>query len=300
MWPRDPGMSLQSALKIALQHSPSVQDTILSVGAGAASVRHRRALRQAIYLHIASWTDGEATSTVPHMAEHEAEEDLDALEPDSAWDFLDGDGLVLVSGNHCLIMPSATMRAPKVIWYLRHLLEKTLSETNQLPDEIDTLDLVPIANEPTMGLLRRQGGVKRIDLNLGQHLESARVREDGDLTIIQRLGRGILNVLVDSEDARRRIEQAENVTAKLTIAVQGNRMGIEPMEFAPVAEQIASEDEEDVTLITATGHKIKRGQLVLAKSISLPRFGKTVHHNAGWEAMTEYFNELRENGDLEL
>ena len=70
-----------------------------------AELRHRRLNRGAVYLHIAAWAEGEPASTVPRDVAGDTA-DLDERATDDALDFLDGDGMVLVSGDHCLMMPS--------------------------------------------------------------------------------------------------------------------------------------------------------------------------------------------------
>ena len=298
-WMTPPTLTLQEALAAALDVHVHVGATVLPVGAGTAAIRHRRVTSSAIYLHVAAWTEGEAVSTVPHLLEDQPEEDLASLVPDSDWDYLDGDGMVLVSANHCLVMPSG-LRTGSIDRYLRRLVESAIDGGADIPEEMARFELLPIVNERVADQVRREG-TKRIHLNVGQYLETARVGTDGTENIVRRLGRHILDLLVDREEDRRRIEEAENVNARLTITLNGRRTGLEPDDLTPVVERITSsaEDADDIEIETGRGHRIKRGRLLLNKPVKVATFGKTVHHNVAWDELADYFNELREDGALE-
>jgi hypothetical protein len=276
-----------------------VRATAFPIGAGTAAVRHREATPRAVYLHIAAWTEGEAASTVPHLLEGQPEVDLGSLVPDADWDYLDGDGMVLVSDNHCLVMPSG-MRTASIQRYLQRLLESAIDGGEGIPKEMDRFLLLPIANERVAEQVRREG-VKQVHLNVGQYMETAVVGADSTTNIVRKIGRDILNLVFDREEDRRRIAEAENVNARLTLKLDGRRKGLEPSDLTPAVERIMlrAEDEEDVEIETHRGHHIRRGRLLLSKQVQVETFGKTVHHNVAWEELTDYFNELRDSGALE-
>ena len=84
-WINDPNITLQDALDICLARLPTVHDTRLSLGTGEAAIRHRNVRANAMYLHIASWTPDEATSTVPHSIGQGADEDLASAPAGPNW-----------------------------------------------------------------------------------------------------------------------------------------------------------------------------------------------------------------------
>ncbi len=296
-WAVPPDTSLELALKTCLMSFPDREDTRLPLRDMHAEVRHRRLTRRRVYLHVAAWTEGEPASIVPHgVLGNEA--DLDQSVPDDAWDYLDGDGMIFVSENHCLLMPSG-LRSQTLELYLRSLLERGRDEYDaQIPEHIESFELVPVADERVVQQIRRQG-VKRIGLNLGQYLETARQHDDGRSTIVQRIGAAILENLVLRPEDRQRIEAAENVHAKLVITCDTRRAGIAPEDLIAVAANIADESEDDVEIETGTGQRIKRGQVLLKKTVAVAAFAKTVHHGDAWDHMREYFGELRDGGMLE-
>ena len=89
---------------------PATDDTEVEVSTGVAAVRHRRtSIPGRVSLHVASWRYEEPASTVPHNVQTG---DLDTAPPPAEQDYLDGDAMVVVAGNHCLVMPSGMRGRP--------------------------------------------------------------------------------------------------------------------------------------------------------------------------------------------
>lgn len=299
-WMNAPSLTLQKALSICLRKLKTVIDTRLPLTTGQADVRHRRVKKDAVYLHVAAWTPHESTSTVPHVKDESANEDLASEPAGDHWDYLDGDGMVLISGNHCLITPSG-MRVQSIERYLRSLIEHAREKGADLPEDMDKFGLVPIANNVVAEQIR-QGGAKKIDINVGQYLETA--REGTELvseTIFHKLSRQVLELILENDEDRQKIAEAENVNARLSIRLDTRRRGLTPSDLVPLVEALDndSEDEDDYVIETESGERIKKGRLILSKVVSIEAFEKTVHHNAAWELMRDYFNELDERGALE-
>ena len=103
LWPSPVEITLQEALNRCLKFLPGTTDTKINLRDGLAEIRHRKITKRTLNLHIATWTDREEVSTVPHM-EGRTEADLSSEPPGKDWDYLDGDGMILVSGNHYMII----------------------------------------------------------------------------------------------------------------------------------------------------------------------------------------------------
>ena len=206
--------------------------------------------------------------------------------------------MMLVSDDHCLLMPSG-LHPKSLERYVQLLLAHGRDNHEaRIPEHIESFGLDPVANEQIVRQIRRQG-VKKINLNVGQYLETTRRHDDTGPTIIKRIGRAILENLLEREEDRRRIEEAANVQARLIITCDTRRPGIEPEALTSIAAGIAAENEQDIEIETGTGQRIKQGQVVLKKSVDIAAFGKTVHHGDAWDQMAQYFDELREGGMLE-
>ena len=115
-------------------------------------------------------------SIVPHAA-NGMDADLGERHPDEGWDFLDGDGMVLVFGNHCLIMPSG-LHPKSLERYLRQFLKVCHeNEGVDILDKSDRFDLLPVADSEVTKQIQNEG-VKRISLNVGQYLETTNTQRE--------------------------------------------------------------------------------------------------------------------------
>ena len=298
VWP--PGVNANETIREAIAEVlgalPNAQDTRRPIGDRLAEVRHRQVRNNRVCMHIASWRDREEASTVPHPDPTPAA-DLQSLQPGPDYDFLSGDGMVLLEDNHCLLMPSG-LHPKSMQRYLIELLDYGRAQGVQVPEEVGGVRFLPIADPETIDQVYREGGIKKIDMNVGRYLETARDYEEQHETIVRRLGRSVVELFTDDE-TRRRIEEADNVNAKLTISLDSRRPGLTADELAEFAQTAADESEDDVDIVTARGQRIKRGELVLKKSVLVAEFGQTVHHNAAWDEMRGYFSELQADGFLE-
>ena len=218
--------------------------------------------------------------------------------PGRDWDYLDGDGMALISQNHCLLMPSG-LRLKLMEGYIWSLLRHGRARNAPIPKEMDHFQLIPTANREVVQRAYKQG-VKKISLNVGQYMETAREWEESQRKIIlEHLGINILKALFTKEEDRLRIERAANVSAQLVIKLDTRRRGLSPEGLVPLAREIAEESEDDVVIETGKGQRIQRGDLVMTKKVNVKAFAKTVDHIDAWHIMMEYFQDLKDSGVLE-
>lgn len=298
-WPVAHGMALQDAIRFALDVLPTAMHTRLTVGDWNAQVRHRRVQPGHVCLHIAAWTDREEASIVPHATDN-VQEDLATQPPGRAWDYLNGDGMFLASGDHCLIMPSG-LHPRTMERYLQRLILHARQHGASIPPGTEHFELLPIANQQVVTQIRRDG-VKKLHLNIAQYRETATlgIEEDQPRRLVNVLSRSIWESLVTRDDHRRLIEEADNVSAKLVISLDRRRRGLEPEQLTPVVEELVAEaeDEDDVHIETGSGQRIRRGRLVLKKAVAVEAFAETVQHADAWEEMIDYLGDLASSGAL--
>ena len=183
--------------------------------------------------------------------------------------------------------------------YIWSLLRHGRAKNAPIPKEMDHFQLIPTANREVVEQAYKQG-VKKISLNVGQYMETAREREESQSkTIRERLGINILKALFTQEEDRLRIERAANVSAQLVIKLDTRRRGLSPEGLVPLAREIAEESEDDVVIETGKGQRIQRGDLVMTKKANVKASAKTVDHIDAWDIMMEYFQDLEDSGVLE-
>ena len=300
-FPEWQGITLGDALARCLAQLPSSGDTRLDFRLGLAEVRHRWQQGQRLLLHVASWIPGQSASTVPNpYGVNVPNADLATQAPGVGWDYLEGDGMVMVSGNHCLILPSGITQQP-MERYLKSLLLLARNSGAPLPIYAENFQLVPVADDAALQLLLNQG-VKSISLNMGQYLETARDRDEArpGSSIVQRLRRSIWMDLVRRDEDRRQIEAAENVNARLVISLNSRKRGIQAQTLAAIARDVTNENPDDVEFVTTANQRFKRGDLIIKRAVQLPPDGQTVNYRQAWNQMANYFDQLQNTGILDL
>lgn len=296
-WLHHPKVTLAAAVARCLQTLATRAGTRIQLDDTQAEVRHRRQGNMWVCLHVAVWTRGQPASIVPHGS-GSLEADLDASTPDDTFDYLDGDGMVLIAGNHCLLMPSG-LPQKRLERYLRSLLIHGRDKGAEVPLCTERFELLAVANETVIDQIRQEG-VKKIHLHVGQYLETARQYTSDQTTVTQRIGRAILENLVEDERTQLEIEAAANLQARLTISCDRRYKGqLQPDDLKSIAQRIASEDNEFIEIETGTGQRIRRGQVVRKRSVDVVEFAKTVDHKDAWKKMVEYYTDLRNDGLLD-
>ena len=138
-------------------------------------------------------------------------------------------------------------------------------------------------------------------------METARGYYDEDFTVeragwsvLTRVGLSVFASLFRRDEDRRKIQEAENISARLIISVDGRRNGLTFEEFSDMIETPIIESPDDVEFETKSGRRVRRGSLILSKSVNIRAFDKTVNHADAWGEMSRYLLELRDEGFLEL
>ena len=301
-WPDLKDANLQNMLIRCLKQYPHVESTRVELEAGQAEIRHRKISNNFLFLHIAVWTERQAASTVPHNVSGE-NSDLQSHSPAEDWDYLDGDGMILIKENHCIFMSSG-MRSKSMEQYLQNLIIRAKNDGLEFSEEINSLKLLPISNPSNVKKLLEQGGVKRIKLRSYNYKETIQETERYKQQNLKKsLGKDLLKQFLESlafsDEKKHSIEQAENVQAELVISFNSRRSGeLKPGEFDDFSRAIAEQDEE-FEIETKSGERVRYGDLLLTKKAQITRFANTVSHNHAWEEMENYFHEINSKGYLE-
>ncbi len=134
---------------------PNVEDTRIALGSGFAETRHRQRKRELQYLHIASWTEREEASTVPHPPPSPSA-DLDTQPPGQNWDYLDGDGMVLIESDHVFVMSSG-LHAKSIERYLLELLRMGSDRGATVPDDFVVTFFLSQTQTPSQEYTMKEG-----------------------------------------------------------------------------------------------------------------------------------------------
>lgn len=286
------GRRLQGVLGLALSALPNVSDTVRDCLDGDAAVLDRDDTG-AILLHVAQWSNGARTSTVPHP-EDVTEQSLAVLPPEDTYNFLNGDGTVLVSGDDVLMIGSSELRIPTIGKYLRSLLRKAV-DMGVLSNDDLAYEIAYLADPDVMKTID-EDGIKSVRFHLKHYFQRGLEEQHvgSPVSHMRMLTAAVMERTVLNPSRRTTVFSAANVYADVTLGISGNQVGLLPDALTDVAEDAlrGAESEDEIELVTGSGGKYKRGQLALSKRVPLPPHGKTVSRRSAWQALIKYLQEL--------
>lgn len=285
--------TLEEALKSAHAILPTVKERSFSFGEQELKGCHVRQTEDGHFVHITLATPGEPASMVP-VGEQVGEVDVQLADPPAHADYMDSDMFFLVKDNHMLFCSSG-MKYTKAKDYIRFLFERTGQ-----PETVTNFYLHRVANVDKLRLIRQ--GVNAVRLGCGVYAATEQYEER--ISIRQRLLGPIvaeLRALTSKDPRLRDITENENLTAELIIKInrskKGGELGQARMEI--LAEKVIEEDEDGFRIETFNGITMTQKEITLRKEASLEKYGKSVHYEDAWKAMSNYFAELRRVGALE-
>ena len=286
---------LSEVLRDCLVPMPDAGDTRISMADDLlAEAMHRRETSNEVYLHVATWAQGQPASTVPHRS-GSAQVDLNELPPPPSSDFLDGDGMILVRGDDCFLLPSR-LTVSTLKRYLYRLIMLAGDDFNvPLPSYLSNFQLVDAGDLDILSQLKADP-LDQIDLQLGAYDEDIGETMGWERNIGQRLRQTVSEMFFDDDVSQQLFQQAANVRSKLNIKL-GRRQSIgrlEPEAMLDTAAMLLEDD--DVVLITRSGKRITRDSVAVRTKVYLQPAGKSVSYLDAWQAMARYRSELADSG----
>ena len=291
-------ITFKSAIDICLRKLPSTEDTRQNLGDVSTAICNRKIDEKHIYIHLARWANRQAVSTVP-IHRNKSNVGLQSEPPGEDWEYLVGDGMMLISDDHCLVSPSGLPQSA-MRNFIASLLKKIEEGGASLPNKISRFNLFDVAKKGRAQELANDG-IKKIDINIGGYHETYRDIESKGTTRIEQMSRKVLDMFCGylRADSREEIEKSKNVCAHLVIKIDGRGYGLSTEEFGKAVKPIITESPHEVDIVTKSGLRIKRDDLILKKQISVAKSSSTVSYTNVWAEMKTYLDELRSSGSLE-
>ncbi len=252
---------------------------------------HRHKPEVGHFLHIVAYTPGEQASIVPHIPG-----DLCTAPPPEEADFLDGDIMVLIAGNHVTICANS-LHEKKVERFLDKYFEVAAIESVSRH-----FNLSKVANINKIKMIEKQG-VKEISLDAS--LFDASIQYSERTTIRKKLGGALLDevkALFRKDDGTSDIQESENLTAHLILKYDGRRkdIAVGRQRLEDISKKIVEEEEEEgFTIKTVSGETLRGNDIALRKSVKIDKFGKSVWYDQTWRELEAYYRELFHSGLLD-
>ncbi|MDO3378113.1 hypothetical protein [Geoalkalibacter halelectricus] len=257
--------------------------------------RHQIQDALGVLLHIAAYTPGEHASVVP-VASGTDPAEITTIPPPDQCEFMDGDIMALVSGNHVLLC-SSNLHEKKAERYMNDIIDSAKIDTNA-----SKFSLCKRADIDKVRLIQSQG-VRSINLNAT--LFDATLDHIERTTVRKRIGGKLMDeikALVFEDQDVEQLEQAENLSAQIILKYDSRRKGcvLGRQSIESLANQMLEDGDEGFTIETLGGETIKGSDITLRKTVSLAKHGKSVFCSDAWRALEQYYYELKDAGLLEL
>lgn len=279
--------SLEELLRKALTLKPVIASNKKVESNGAVTeIRHYNSVKEAVFLHVTTYTPGTETTTVPH-ATSLAQADLDTMEAPSGQEFMDGDVMLRCAGNDVITCFNGMARSA-----LESYLAWLIADPNTSVGAV--FRLMPVANVDSAKLLAEQG-VKAILLNASLYKVTVDTLEHDSVTktISGRL-KQLFTDLVEADPTFDDLKEAENLKMQLKISFDRRKKGaiVTGQELLDVAKKLTEEHDDEYVIETMSGNKVSSKAITLRKTVELTSFGKTVIYNDAWREMDVYYDEL--------
>lgn len=304
VWDGQGKVSLERLLVDAHRTLDTVGKRTFEVGSGAEIRGANFKDNDGLYLQIASYVPGEATSIIDKDKTAKSS-NVDAQNAPSGKDYLDGDIFVYIKGNHVILCPSGA-REKVVETYIWHILRACNHK-----DIAKTFELDKVAKASKLKMIRDEG-VKEIDLDSSLY-EASLLHMDKSKPKVSSIKRSVadqLAAIFGKDKELKEIKEKENLNIKITLKIDGmeaRRHSKEPdfgdagrKRLEKTAEQIISEfesdDENGFVIVTGMNNRITAEEIRVSDLFKVKTLGKSLSRQSAWFKLKEYYNRLNDDG----
>lgn len=246
-------------------------------------------------LHLAAYTEREPTSIVPGVRGSTDDAPLSTAPPPAGAEYMDGDLLLLVSGND-VVFCANSLHERKFEQYCASVFNEA-----ELDPTAAMFELSPVANANKLEIIENEG-VKAITLDAT--LFAASADNVSRRSIRRTLNSGMLEIFraLFGQDAELdEIRSKDNLSAQLVIKFDSRRQGGElgQERIAGLAKRLIDEPNDGFRIQTKENTTFGHDEITLQKAVVIRAEGKTVQRDAAFAELGAYMEELRDAGHLE-
>ncbi len=259
-------------------------------------MRYARKRRNAgTLLHLAAYTEREPTSIVPGVRGSTDDAPLSTAPPPAGAEYMDGDLLLLVSGNDVVVCASSLHD------HKFHQYCASMFNVAEIDPTATMFELAAVANANKLEIIENEG-IKAITLDATMFAASA--DNVSRRSIRRTLNAGMLEVFraLFGKDAEfDEIRSKENLSAQLVIKFDSRRKGGElgQERIVNLAKRLIDEPGNGFRIQTRANTTFGHDEIVLQKTVTIRAEGKTVQRDAAFAELVNYMEELRNAGHLE-
>lgn len=296
--------TLQKLLEDAHKQLDTVGKRTFEVSTGAEIKGANFKDDNGLYLQIASYVPGEATSIIDKDKAAKVS-NVAAQSAPAGKDYLDGDIFVYIKGNHVILCPSGA-REKVVELYIWHVLRACNHK-----EIAKTFELDKVAKASKLKMIRDEG-VKEVDLDTSLY-EASLIHLDKGKPKVSSLKKAVadqLSAIFGKDKELKDIKEKENLNLKISIKFDGmeaRRHSKEPhfgdagrKRLEKTAEQVIEEfekdDENGFVIVTGANNRITSEEIRVSDSFRVKTLGKSLSRESAWQKLNEYYDRLNADG----
>ena len=256
-------------------------------GEKAVECRSYRKDEGVVGLHLVGYIPDDTIGIVPHNAD-----DLSLLPPPANADFLDGELMALIA-DEAIIFCRLGLFEGALNSYIQFLGPKAgldKEDASFLFKNRTDIDKLKVIHEDGVASIRFDG--------VANHAAVQHANGDAKVGLTGRLIDSVwgeIQALAFDDKAPKR--DTENLKVEVFLKFdKRSGMAIDQEEIQDVAELIAGADE-GFQILTLSGRRITPNDVLLNKTVSLKRYGKSVAFNDVFVEMLTYYKELTAPGE---
>lgn len=282
-WPVPTPATLAQLVAATLASREKPLDTQLSRPDGSNwQVRNRLGDASELLLHVVAYVPGEQASTVPLATEST---ELGKASPPENQEFLDGDAMMLISGNDVVLCVSAVQER-SLVDYVRLLLSESGFDSQS-----KQFSLQKHANRDVINQLLKEG-VRKVRLNVTAPAVSAALDFGGSWGRMASLAEKALELvrgLVGSDQSDQELGRLAGLRSYVEIRADNEHLD----QGAKIAANVLDNIEGEYEIVTMRGIRITPSEIALKEKLSFTADGKTVVYTEVWVSMRQFYERLK-------
>ena len=247
-----------------------------------------------LMMHLVRYAPRAPMSVIRHEERLNANR-LEEMSPDGTYDFWEGDLHVLVAGDHLVTCSSNAHRFIFQEYFvgMAQKMEADLLDTMVTISDVASFDEINAINQVGVSAVKFESSLYEGSID---HIERSSVRRNISSSILTSLTSALSKDASDEE-----LFTQSNIQARVALTYDRRRKGgvLSKTTLDRIAKEVVQDGEDfGFEIELCDGRKIRPKDLVLKKEVDLPRFGKTVAKSSAWDAISCFYEELRDGGYL--
>ena len=288
--------NLQKYLIDAHKHRGTTKQRTFQYGDGEIEGINWKQSNNSFLFHITEYVPHQPTSLVPFPSAAKTDKTSE-FSPPSSNHFLEGDIFCFLKNNHLLLCPSGAREAVAES-YIQYMLR---ADGNGAL--LTSFEITPIIDLDRYRYIR-QHGVKRIELNSSLYEATVDYEERRNIrqTLLKEFSDSFISLFKnDPKSELRDITDKENLSVKLIISYDKRGHGdVGWQRMIKAGSQLARSDEDEgFKIVTGDDQAFSADEIRIKEKVKINSFGKSIDRESAWEALEEYYEQLRSTGALQ-